>query len=41
MSAVIKETLRLFPPAPWGGTKQAPCDVDLCGYTVKKVSAAD
>ncbi|KAF6250905.1 cytochrome P450 [Scenedesmus sp. NREL 46B-D3] len=36
MSAVIKETLRLCPPAPWGGTKLAPQDVQLCGHTVKK-----
>ncbi|WIA20759.1 hypothetical protein OEZ85_005126 [Tetradesmus obliquus] len=37
LAAVIKESLRLCPPAPWGGTKQAPCDVTLCGHTVKKV----
>lgn len=40
LNAVIKETLRLCPPAPWGSTKwAADSDVELLGYRVPKVLA--
>jgi cytochrome P450 len=40
LSAVIKETLRVCAPAPFGGTRWVVQDegVDLCGYKVSKVS---
>jgi hypothetical protein len=41
LNAVIKETLRLCPPAPWGPTKwAADSDVELLGYRVPKVFVA-
>lgn len=40
LSAVIKESLRLCPPAPFGGSRVCPVDgTDLCGYKVDKVRA--
>jgi cytochrome P450 len=40
LSAVIKETLRVCAPAPFGGTRWVVQDegVDMCGYHVPKVS---
>lgn len=39
LSAVIKESLRVCPPAPFGGSRMCPSDgADLCGYKVDKVS---
>jgi hypothetical protein len=40
LSAVIKETLRVCAPAPFGGTRWVVQDegVDLCGYKISKVS---
>lgn len=38
MSAVIKEVLRVCPPAPWGGNKvTVDEDTDICGYKAPKV----
>lgn len=39
LSAVIKESLRLCPPAPFGGTRQAVLEegTEMCGYKVDKV----
>eukprot|EP00879_Flechtneria_rotunda_P005512 GHRR01005805.1.p1 GENE.GHRR01005805.1~~GHRR01005805.1.p1 ORF type:complete len:446 (+),score=181.55 GHRR01005805.1:1961-3298(+) len=36
LGAVVKEVLRVCPPAPWGGTKVANGDIELCGYAVPK-----
>jgi cytochrome P450 len=41
LSAVIKEALRVCPPAPFGGSRICPVDgVDMCGYKVDKVGGA-
>ena len=39
LSAVIKETLRVCAPAPFGGTRWVVQEegVDMCGYNVPKV----
>jgi hypothetical protein len=38
LSAVIKESLRVCPPAPFGGSRMCPVDdTDMCGYKVDKV----
>jgi hypothetical protein len=41
LSAVIKETLRVCAPAPFGGTRWVVQEegVDMCGYNVPKVSS--
>ncbi|KAI9079906.1 hypothetical protein K1719_038152 [Acacia pycnantha] len=36
IQAVIKETLRLYPPAPFLPPHKAICDVELCGFLVTK-----
>lgn len=42
LSAVIKESLRVCPPAPFGGSRICPTDnVDLCGHTIHKVCSSD
>jgi hypothetical protein len=38
LSAVIKEALRVCPPAPFGGSRFCPVDgAEMCGYKVDKV----
>ena len=41
LSAVIKETLRMCAPAPFGGTRWVVQDegVDMCGFRIPKVSS--
>ncbi|KAF9616459.1 hypothetical protein IFM89_029756 [Coptis chinensis] len=36
LQAIVKETMRLHPPAPLLVPHKAECDVDICGFTVPR-----
>jgi cytochrome P450 len=40
LSAVIKESLRLFAPSAGCSGRIAECDVELCGYNIPKVGSS-